>query len=238
LVAAEVFRAVDSSLTVSKSVRDGDSVAKMQRVVDVQGNAASILKAERTALNFLCHLSGIATHTHLFVEAVRPWGTVILCTRKTTPGLRRLEVEAVRHGGGDAYRTNLSDAILLKDNHTGILGGMPGIHKKLADIMKKRPSDYDELLRKGKIEASSLEDVEAAVEMGWGQILLDNFSPAEVAEAVHKWGKRVFLEMSGGVNLDNVRQYAATGVHAISIGAITHSSKAMDFSLEVDWRHS
>jgi nicotinate-nucleotide pyrophosphorylase (carboxylating) len=235
-VAAQVFHVVDSSIGIELSVKDGSSVIRLQRVMKVRGAAGSVLKAERTALNFLCHLSGIAAVTRQFVDAVQPWGTKILCTRKTTPGLRKWEIAAVRHGGGDAYRTNLSDAVLLKDNHLGMLGGMKGVRERLAALRNENPRIVEDILRNGKIEASLLEDVEAAVEMGWPQILLDNFTPANVAAAVKTWGNRVFLEMSGGVNLTNVRDYAATGVHAISIGGLTHSAKAADFSLEVEWR--
>ena len=236
-IAARVFRAVDSSLDIALLVKDGTHAARLQRVMDVSGSAASILAAERTALNFLCRLSGIATATRQFVNAVQQWETKILCTRKTTPGLREIEIAAVRNGGGDVYRTNLSNAVLLKDNHLGILGGMIGARERLEALRRENPRLAEEILRDGKIEASSLADVEAAVEMGWPQILLDNFPPADVAAAVKQWGNRVFLEMSGGVNLANVRDYAATGVHAISIGGITHSARAADFSLEVEWRN-
>lgn len=235
-IAARVFRVVDSSLEIELLVKDGAHVTRLQRVMHVCGSAASILAAERTALNFLCRLSGIATTTEQFVNAVQPWGTKILGTRKTTPGLREIEVAAVRHGGGDVYRMDLSNAVLLKDNHLGILGGLNGVRERLEALRRANPRIADEILHGGKIEASSLADVEAAVEMGWPQILLDNFPPADVAAAMKKWGNRVFLEMSGGVNLSNVREYAATGVHALSVGGITHSARAADFSLEVEWR--
>jgi nicotinate-nucleotide pyrophosphorylase (carboxylating) len=234
-VVASVFAAVDTSVRTKALVSDGARVEPLQHVMDIAGPASSIMKAERTALNFLTHLSGIASHTRKFVNATRQWNTTILCTRKTLPGLRALEVAAVRHGGGDAYRTNLTDAVLIKDNHLGILGGMSGVRQRLDQMRRTDPQALDALLATGKIEASSLEELAQAVEMGWTQVLLDNFSPAEVAEAVQKFGKRAFLEMSGGVKLSNAVEYAATGVHAISIGALTHSSKAADFSLEVEW---
>jgi nicotinate-nucleotide pyrophosphorylase (carboxylating) len=237
-IAAQVFRTVDSTVNTKPVVDEGARVSRLQRVMELHGPFRSILAAERTALNFLCHLSGIATRSREFVDAVSPWGTKILCTRKTTPGLRDVEIAAVRHGGGEAYRANLSDAALLKDNHEGILGGMRQVRERLETLQREDAPTAERMLRGGKIEASTLDDVAEAVAMGWPQILLDNFAPADVAEAVRRWGRRVFFEVSGGVNLSNVREYAATGVNAISIGAITHSAKAVDFSLEVQWRRT
>ena len=235
-VAIRVFHAVDPSLDVKPRLKDGAEVARLEHVLDVRGRASSILRAERTALNFLGHLSGVATRTREFAREAQGTRTKILCTRKTLPGLRDLEVEAVRHGGGDAYRTNLSDAVLLKDNHLGILGGMAGVARRLEEIRRRDAVLVERVLETGKIEASSLTELEAAVAMGWRQVLLDNFSPEDVVTAVTRWGDRVFLEVSGGVNAANIARYAATGAHAISIGAVTHSSRAMDFSLEVEWR--
>ena len=237
-IAAQVFRTVDSTVDTKLVVDEGARVSRLQRVMELRGSFRSILSAERTALNFLCHLSGIATRTREFVDAVSPWGTKILCTRKTTPGLREFEIAAVRHGGGDAYRANLSDAVLLKDNHEAILGGMRHVRILLEKLQREDASTVERILRNAKIEASTLDDVAEAVAMCWPQILLDNFAPADVSEAVRRWGRRVFFEVSGGVNLSNVREYAATGVNAISIGAMTHSAKAADFSLEVQWRRS
>jgi nicotinate-nucleotide pyrophosphorylase (carboxylating) len=236
--AARVFHIADPTVETRMLVEDGARVSRLQHVMELRGPFRSILTAERTALNFLCHLSGIATRTREFVDAVSPWGTKILCTRKTTPGLRDIEIAAVRHGGGDVYRTNLSDGVLLKDNHEGILGGMREVRVRLEELQCEDAPTAARVLRDGKIECSLLEDVAEAVDMGWPRILLDNFSPADAAEAVRRWGSRVFLEVSGGVNLSNVREYAATGVNAISIGAITHSARAADFSLEVQWRES
>jgi nicotinate-nucleotide pyrophosphorylase (carboxylating) len=236
-VVAAVFRQVDPGIQLDRVRVDGDYVHRLDRIIEIEGRASSILKAERTALNFLCHLSGVATRTNEFVRLTRQWGTKILCTRKTLPGLRELEIAAVRHGGGDAYRTNLSDAVLVKDNHLAMLGGMQELRSRLDEIRSRDPGAFEILMREGKVEADSLADVEAAVDMGWRQILLDNFLPADVTLAVRRWGRAVYLEVSGGVHLGNVADYAATGVHAISIGAVTHSSKAIDFSLEVEWRH-
>ena len=235
-VAKEVFKIMDEALDIQLVVKEGTRVRRGEHVLEAKGNLSSVLKAERTALNFLCHLSGVASITYKYVEAVKECGTQILCTRKTTPCLRSLEIAAVKHGGGNAYRTNLSDSILLKDNHIGILGGASSVKSRLDELAKQGQVNVKHLIEGGKIEVSTIDEVNEAVEMGWRQILLDNMAPREVRVAVDQWGKRIFLEVSGGVNLTNIKDYAATGVHAISIGAITHSSPAMDFSLEVEWR--
>lgn len=236
--AIRVFEIADKRISVELLVGNGHVVSPYQRVLNVKGPAHSLLAAERTALNFLCRLSGIATRTREFVDSVKPWGTKILCTRKTTPGWRTLEVKAVRDGGGDVYRTNLSDAVLLKDNHEGMIGGMSGVKQRLREIQTESPSEYTRLMKDGKIEASSIDDVRDAVEMGWSQILLDNMNVNDIAKVANCWGNQVYFEVSGGVTQVNIRDYAATGVHAISIGAITHSAKAADFSLEVEWRRA
>ncbi|RQV93420.1 carboxylating nicotinate-nucleotide diphosphorylase [bacterium] len=229
----EIFLTVDPLLEVTLLCEDGASVKPMNRVATITGNAKSILKAERTALNFLSHLSGISTKTAEFVAATQAWGTQILCTRKTNPGLRELEVAAVRHGRGDTFRSNLSDAVLVKDNHLGIIGGV----EDLAEIVGSSQEGKD-YLNSGKLEVLTMYELELAVKMGWKQLLLDNFTVEQVAEAVERWGEVVNLEASGGINEDNLKDYAATGVHAISMGAITHSVRIADFSLEVDWKRN
>jgi nicotinate-nucleotide pyrophosphorylase (carboxylating) len=237
-VCAAVFREVDPTVETTVINSNGTHVQRSDRVLKVWGRAASMLRAERTALNFLTHLSGIATRTHEYVEATQTWGTQILCTRKTLPGLRDLEIAAVKHGGGHAYRTNLADAVLVKDNHLNIIGGLPAVQARLVTLRRQDPQSLEYALADGKIEVTSLEGLEEVVKMGWKQILLDNFAPRDVAEAVQRWGKDVYLEMSGGVNRTNLEQYARTGVHAISVGALTHSAKAADFSLECEWRRT
>ncbi len=231
-----VFHEVDRGTETTVIAPNGTHIQRSDRVLKVRGKAASILRAERTALNFLTHLSGIATRTREFVEATQTWGTEILCTRKTLPGLRGLELAAVKHGGGQAYRTSLADGVLVKDNHLNIIGGLPAVKSRLDNLRRKDPQALEEALSDGKIEVTSLEGLEEAVKMGWKHVLLDNFAPRDVAEAVKRWGKDVYLEMSGGVNRANLEQYARTGVHAISVGALTHSAKAVDFSLECEWR--
>ncbi len=229
-VAHEVFLAIDPQIIFTPLCEDGDRVRPLNRVASVYGKAVSILKAERTALNFLTHLSGVATKTAELVSLTKPYGTKIWCTRKTTPGLRRLEVSAVRAGGGDFYRDSLFDKVLVKDNHLGIIGGIEGLARKL-DIN----GEPDARVKDGKVEVASLYELELAVKMGWTQILLDNFAPEQVREAVERYGKDVSLEASGGITTDNIREYAATGVEAISIGQLTHSVRSVDFALEVDW---
>lgn len=233
---AEVFKQVDSELALHWLRRDGERAEAGQRIVDLRGNARSILKAERTALNFLCHLSGVATVTRSFATAAAEFGSQVLATRKTTPGLRELELQAVRHGGGDVYRTNLSDAVLAKDNHLVCVGGLRGIGAELEQLRAARAAEAELTLRDGKLEVTSLEDLDVAVALGWKQILLDNFTPDEVAQAVRAHGDSVSLEASGGIHSGNLREYAKTGVHYLSIGALTHSVPALDFSLEVEWK--
>lgn len=237
-VCAAVFHEENPAIQTTVIAGDGTQVQRSDRVLKVAGRAVSILRAERTALNFLTHLSGVATRTREFVEATQTWGTEILCTRKTLPGLRELQVAAVRHGGGNSFRTNLAEAVLVKDNHLSIAGGLPAIKKRLDSLLKQDPHMHELALADGKIEVASQDGLEEAVKMGWKHILLDNFAPNEVAEAVRRWGKDVYLEMSGGVIRANLEQYARTGVHAISVGALTHSAKAADFSLECQWKRT
>ncbi|NUO18091.1 carboxylating nicotinate-nucleotide diphosphorylase [bacterium] len=226
----EVFAAIDPEVVVTPLCEDGAKVRPLNRVVSIFGKASSILKAERTALNFLTHLSGVATRTAELVEIARPYGTKVWCTRKTTPGLRRLEIEAVRAGGGDTYRDSLYSKILIKDNHLSIIGGIESLAKRLEGDL-----DAEMNLREGKIEVASLYELDVAVRMGWKKVLLDNFAPEQVREAVERYAKDVSLEASGGIHLGNIREYAATGIEAVSVGELTHSVDSIDFALEVDW---
>ncbi|MCB9357128.1 MAG: carboxylating nicotinate-nucleotide diphosphorylase [Calditrichaeota bacterium] len=229
-VAKEVFRAVDPEVVFTPLCADGDHVRPLNRVASINGKAVSILKAERTALNFLTHLSGVATKTAELVQLTGPYQTKVWATRKTTPGLRKLELDAVRAGGGDTYRENLFERVLVKDNHIGIIGGIEALTRRLDINGEADPKFLD-----GKVEVASLHELELAVGMGWKQILLDNFAPEQVREAVERHGHEVALEASGGIHTGNIREYAATGVPAISIGQLTHSVRSVDFALEVDW---
>ena len=226
--AAEVFRRVDSTVKVAISLKDGSEVHPDEKVMELGGAARSILKAERVALNFLQRLSGIATTTHKFVEAAANEHVKILDTRKTTPGLRALEKAAVVTGGGHNHRFGLFDMVMLKDNHLATGAGSDAFAKALRKFRETRPNIRIE------VEADTLEQVRALLELdGIDVILLDNMKPAQIREAIALGKGRVEFEASGGVTLKNIRQIAATGVDYISIGALTHSPRAIDFSLEL-----
>ncbi len=227
--AAEVFRRVDPELKVSIEAADGTAVLGGETILDIRGSAHSILTAERVALNFLQHLSGIATLTREFVEAVGKNPARILDTRKTTPGLRALEKAAVLSGGGVNHRFGLFDRILIKDNHLAL---QPDL-KKLASII--RAAKNQQPPPEVEVEADTLEQVRALVEIeGVDVILLDNMPTPEMREAVALGRRRnIKFEASGGVNLKTVRRIAATGVDYISVGALTHSARAIDLSLEL-----
>ena len=227
-VAADVFRRVDASLHPEILRGDGAIVDSGESVLEVRGNARSILTAERVALNFLQRLSGIATLTHQFVEAVVDNRAKIFDTRKTTPGLRKLEKAAVVAGGGKNHRFGLYDMVLVKDNHLLARPNFSNIAETIRRLHEDRPDIEIEL------EADTLDQVRAFIGMdGVDVILLDNMSAPQMREAVALGQGKVKFEASGGVTLQNVGQIAATGVDYISIGALTHSARAIDFSLEV-----
>ena len=227
-VAADVFRRVDASLHPEILRGDGAIVDSGESVLEVRGNARSILTAERVALNFLQRLSGIATLTHQFVEAVVDNRAKIFDTRKTTPGLRKLEKAAVVAGGGKNHRFGLYDMVLIKDNHLLARPNFSNIAETIRRLHEDRPDIKIEL------EADTLDQVRAFIGMdGVDVILLDNMSAPQMREAVTLGQGKVKFEASGGVTLQNVGQIAATGVDYISIGALTHSARAIDFSLEM-----
>jgi nicotinate-nucleotide pyrophosphorylase (carboxylating) len=234
--AARVFHLLDPRMRVEVMRKDGERLNSNDEVMRIEGNLRAILRGERTALNFLCRLSGIATLTAQFIEAVRGYAVAILCTRKTIPGLRVLEVEAVRSGGGGCYRTNLSQAVLIKDNHLIALGGSPGLARRLGELAQEAPSTRQRIIEQGKLEVDTVEELQEGIRLGFKSFLLDNFSVAEVARAVQAAPSGIFLEVSGGVTLANVKDYARTGVRAISIGALTHSAPALNMSLEIQGR--
>jgi nicotinate-nucleotide pyrophosphorylase (carboxylating) len=224
LCALETFAAVDPSLSVEWLLADGSHVAPGDEVARVSGRFASILTGERTALNFLGHLSGIASLTDRYVKAAAG-GARIWDTRKTTPGLRALEKAAVRAGGGRNHRGNLSEWILLKDNH---LAGL-GIADAIATARDRWPG------RTVECEADTVEQFEEAMTAGADLILLDNMTVEQVVTCVEKRGdaRRPLLEVSGGINLDTVAAYAQTGVDLIAVGALTHSAPVLDIGLDV-----
>jgi nicotinate-nucleotide pyrophosphorylase (carboxylating) len=226
--AAEVFRRVDRALQVNVVRTDGAEANAGDEVIEVVGAARSILKAERVALNFLQRLSGVATLTHKFVEAAASHHIKILDTRKTTPGMRALEKAAVVAGGGHNHRFGLFDMVMLKDNHLTASAGFDAFAKAVRKFREAHPGVQIE------VEADTLEQVHTFLEIdGIDVILLDNMKPAEIREAVALGKGKVKFEASGGVTLKNIRQIAATGVDYISIGALTHSPRAIDFSLEL-----
>lgn len=225
MVAAEVFRQVDPPAATS-FVPEGRRVSRGEKVGEAEGNASSLLRGERVALNFLQRLSGIASTAAAYVERVAPFGTRILDTRKTTPLMRALEKYAVRVGGGDSHRYSLSDAVLVKENAIRAAGGILGA------VAAARKGTHH--LARVEVEVESLEQAEEAVAAGADALLLDNMTPEAVHEAVLRYGKKILLEASGGIHLGNVVEYARTGVDAISIGALTHSPQAIDISFEIE----
>jgi nicotinate-nucleotide pyrophosphorylase (carboxylating) len=223
LVAA-VFAALNPAVVVTASVADGDRVATPGEIARITGPARAILSGERTALNLLGHLSGIATLTARCVAELEGTGVTLLDTRKTTAGLRDLEKYAVRSGGGTNHRLNLGEALLVKDNHLRLAGG---IATAVARLRASAPR-----LRL-EVEAETLADVRAALDAGVTRILLDNMSLGELRAAVAMLGGRVETEASGGITLDNLRAVGETGVDFVSLGALTHSARSLDVSLEV-----
>jgi nicotinate-nucleotide pyrophosphorylase (carboxylating) len=219
--AGAVFRALDGALRFDAAVPDGSTVGGGTALAELEGSARAVLTGERTALNLLGRLSGIATLTRRYVDAVAGTGATILDTRKTTPGLRALEKYAVRCGGGTNHRAGLDDAILVKENHLRLAGG---IAPAVAALRNGRPIE---------VEAETLAEVEEALAAGVDRILLDNMSPGEVGCAVELVAGRARLEASGGITLDNVRAYAGTGVDFVSVGALTHSARSLHVSLEI-----
>lgn len=220
-VAGEAFRQVDALISFERLAADGDRVAAGQVVARCRGPLRGLLSGERVALNFVQQLSGVATLTRRFVDAAGGAVTV-LDTRKTLPGLRPLQRYAVLAGGGANHRYNLAGAVLVKDNHVAAAGGT-------AEAVRRARAAGLPV----EVEVERLEDVDVALAEGAEAILLDNMAPAEVEEAVRRAAGRAVLEVSGGVTLDRVAAYAATGVDRISIGALTHSAPALDVSMEV-----
>jgi nicotinate-nucleotide pyrophosphorylase (carboxylating) len=226
--AVEVFRRVNSKLNVEILQPDGTALSGGETILEVRGAAASILTAERVALNFLQRLCGIATLTRQFVEAIGKSRAKILDTRKTTPGLRTLEKAAVVAGGGANHRSTLSDMVLVKDNHLSAGAGFSGFVSAIQRLRQERPGIRIE------VEAERLEQVRSFLEVdGIDVILLDNMEPTEMREAVAAGKGKVKFEASGGITLKNVRRIAATGVDYISVGALTHSARGIDLSLEL-----
>ncbi|HKQ54694.1 MAG TPA: carboxylating nicotinate-nucleotide diphosphorylase [Methyloceanibacter sp.] len=223
-LAEAAFKALDPDIRFTRIVPDGGSVAAGSKIATVAGKTRAILTAERTALNFLGRLSGIASLTASYVKAVEGTGARIACTRKTTPGLRALEKYAVRAGGGINHRFGLYDAVLVKDNHIAAAGGIAGALARL----KSRAGHSVRI----EVEVDTLDQLAEALAFPIDAVLLDNMDAGTLREAVKRVAGRVVTEASGGVTLDNVREIAATGVDVISAGALTHSPRNLDSSLE------
>lgn len=226
-VAQYVFRWLDDGIQFPQSLTDGERVLEGEPVLTLDGNARAVLKGERTALNILQRLSGIATLTRQFVEAVQGTNARIVDTRKTTPHLRLLEKYAVKCGGGFNHRFGLYDGILIKDNHIALMGG------DILQAVQRARAGAPHTLRI-EVECASLEQVQQAIEAGADALLLDNMSVDELQQAVQMArGQAQFLEASGGVNLQTVRAIAETGVDLISVGALTHSAPILSMHLEM-----
>ncbi len=230
-VAELTFAQVDSSLRFERLMQDGMEVEPGDRVATVTGKAANILKSERVALNFLQHLSGIATETAKYVSAVSGTEAKILDTRKTTPGLRLFEKYAVKIGGGQNHRQNLAEQVLIKDNHLEALRA-EGV--TLGDAVRKARENTP-LTISIEVEVETVKEAKEATAAGADIILLDNMSVTEMKRAVKATKGYSLTEASGGITLDNVRAVAKTGVDFISIGALTHSVMALDISLEMEF---
>ncbi|NNL66120.1 MAG: carboxylating nicotinate-nucleotide diphosphorylase [Myxococcales bacterium] len=224
-VAEAVFREVDREIRFHAERADGERAREGQVLATLQGRTVSILSAERTALNFLGRMCGVATGTRRYVEAVSGTGARIVDTRKTLPGWRVLDKYAVAIGGGWNHRMGLFDALLVKDNHVAAAGGV-------AEATRAARAGAAPHLHL-QVEVESLEDARAAADAGADSLLLDNRTPEQIRRIVEALGDRLTLEASGGITLDNVRAYAETGVHRISIGALTHSAPVADLALEM-----
>ena len=228
-VALAVFRRVDAGLNARALLKDGSAVQPRSLIAEIEGAVSSILKAERTAINFLQRLSGIATATDTYVKAVEGYAARILDTRKTTPGLRSLEKYAVRVGGGQNHRTSLGDGVLIKDNH---IKALRDIGMSLGEIVERALAGATGGVRV-EVEVEDLDDVREALDAGAEMLLLDNMAVPDMAEAVKLAQGRAVTEASGGIYLGNVHAVAATGVDLISVGSLTHSVTSLDTSLEL-----
>jgi len=221
-VARQVFWTIDPELKITLYRKDGDNVKPKDEIMRLEGRPEAILMAERTALNFLQRLSGIATKTARLVSMIEGTGAKLLDTRKTTPMLRMLEKYAVRIGGGYNHRFGLFDMVLLKENHIRACGGI----SKAVERVKAHNTSY-----KVEVEVTNPEELEEAYQAGADRIMLDNMTPPQIKAAIKKYRHKVEFEVSGGINEQNILAYAKTGVQYISSGALTHSVQALDISL-------
>jgi nicotinate-nucleotide pyrophosphorylase (carboxylating) len=229
-VAALVFEQLDPSLRFESAVRDGARVAPGDIVAEVRGRARAILMGERTALNLMQRMSGIATTTARYVDAIEGTGATIVDTRKTVPGLRLLDKYAVRCGGGSNHRFSLSDGVLVKDNHLAVI--QEGCRDSLVAGLQAARRSIPHTV-KIEVEVDRLDQIESALAAGADIVLLDNMAPVELRQAVERIAGRAVTEASGGITLENVCAVARSGVNLISVGALTHSVRALDISLDL-----
>lgn len=221
----QTMQTLEANVKIKWLFQEGEKVLRNQNICTLEGDLIQILKAERVALNFLGHLSGIATYTHQFVQQVQGTKTQILDTRKTTPGLRELEKKAVVHGGGQNHRMNLSAAILIKDNHISVMGGL----REAVERVRSHATKPIE------VECRTLAEVQTAVQLQVTRLLLDNMDNEMLREALKVVPPTIQTEASGNMNLERVRSVALLGVDFISVGALTHSAPVADVSLLFDW---
>ncbi|MBR4591701.1 MAG: carboxylating nicotinate-nucleotide diphosphorylase [Elusimicrobiaceae bacterium] len=223
--AKEVFAAVDPAVSFRPLVQEGDPVKKGTCVLELQGPVLSILKAERTALNFLQRLSGIATAAREYAQIGKKYGVMIVDTRKTQPGMRRLDKYAVRIGGARNHRISLADSVMIKDNHIAAAGSITKAVQKIKSVIGHTP--------KIEVETTNLDEVKEALAAGADIIMLDNMTPQQIVQCKQEIAGRAVIEVSGGVNKNNLESYCQTGVDVISMGALTHSVPAKDLSLKI-----
>lgn len=224
----ETFKSVDSKSKIIWKKKDGENIKKNSEVAEISGSLPSLLKAERTALNFLGHLSGIATMTSRFVREVEGTTTKIIDTRKTTPGLRELEKKAVLHGGGGNHRMSLSDGLLIKENHIRAAGSITKAVQKVREKWGKAPVE---------VEVTSQDEIAESLKLSVERLLLDNMTNEEIAKAVTQVAGKAIIEASGNMTLDRVKSVAKLGVNFISVGSITHSAPNADLSLLFEKLH-
>lgn len=226
-IAREVYALVDKSIKFTAMMKDGDRIKKGDIIFRVEGSAIGILTSERTALNYMQRLSGIATSTNEYVELIKGTGTKLLDTRKTTPSMRLFEKYAVKVGGGYNHRIGLYDMIMLKDNHIDFAGGVENAITKTKEYLKNVGKEL-----KIEVEVRSMEELERVLKIGGiNRIMLDNFTPELLQKAIERIGGKYETESSGGINKDTILSFAKTGVDFISVGALTHQIKSLDLSL-------
>ena len=223
--AKEVFAAVDPTVRFTPQAKEGDWVKKGTCVLELEGPVLSILKAERTALNFLQRLSGIATASRAYAQIGQKYGVMIVDTRKTQPGMRRLDKYAVRIGGARNHRISLADSVMIKDNHIAAAGSITKAVQKIKSVIGHTP--------KIEVETTCLDEVKEALAAGADIIMLDNMTPQQILQCKQEIAGRAIIEVSGGVNKENLESYCQTGVDVISMGALTHSVPAKDLSLKI-----